>query len=111
MSIDLIDYLRDIYLPIRYEFAYFSIKNHRNFGVRVTSRVEGSHNVLKRFLKNCQSDLFTLLQVVEESFCRVEENYYRQVYKQTSKKVIKYTYHVIGRLHYQVSFAGLSLIY
>ena len=111
MSIDLIDYLRDIYLPIYYEFAYFSIKNHYNFKVRITSYIEGSYNVLKRFLKNHQSNLFTLLQVVEKSFRYIEENYYRQVYKQTSKKVIKYTYYIIGRLYYQVSFAGLSLIY
>ena len=81
ISIDLIDYLYDIYLPIYHEFIYFSIKNHRNFRVYITSCVEGSYNVLKRFLKNYQSDLFILFQVVKESFRYIEENYYRQVYK------------------------------
>ena len=75
MSVDLINYLRDIYLPIYYEFAYFSIKNYYNLGVRITSYIEGSYSILKRFLKSYNYTLFDLLKVVEEVLTRFKEKY------------------------------------
>ena len=75
MSVDLINYLRDIYLPIYYKFAYFSIKNYRNLGIRITSRIEGSYGILKRFFKSYNCIFFDLFKVVEEVLTRFKEKY------------------------------------
>lgn len=107
----MIDYLRDIYLPIRYEFAYFAIKNHRNFGIRVTSRTEGSHSVLKRFLKNRHSTLFDLLRAIEEVLTRFKERYHAKLQEETTKRVTKYNHSIMGLLWYNVSFAALGFIH
>ena len=94
----MINYLRDIYLPIRYEFAYFSIKNYRNFSVRVTSRTEGAYSILKRFLKSYNSTLFDLFKVVEEVLDRFKERHLAKLQEETTKRAIKYNYNVIGLL-------------
>lgn len=98
MLVDLINYLRDIYLSIRYEFAYFSIKNYRNFGVRVTSRTEGVYGVFKRFLKSCNSTLFDLFIAIEEVLACFKERHYAKLQEETTKRVIKYNYSIMGLL-------------
>ena len=98
ISVDLINYLRDIYLPIRYEFAYFSIKNYYNFGVRVTSWTKGAYSVLKRFLKSHNSTLFDLLIAIEEVLARFKERYHAKLQEEITKRVIKYNYSIIGLL-------------
>ena len=77
--VDLINYLRDIYLPIYYKFAYFSIKNYYNFGVRVTSRTKGVYSILKRFLKSYNSTLFDLLIAIEEVLACFKERHYAKL--------------------------------
>ena len=110
MSVDLINYLRDIYLPIRYEFAYFSIKNYRNFGVRVTSWTEGAYGVLKRFLKSRNSTLFDLLMAIEEVLACFKERHHAKLQEETTKRVTKYNHSIMGLLWYNVSFAALGFI-
>lgn len=53
----IIQYLTTTYLPVVDQFAAFATKLHRNYGVRATSRAEGSHSNLKRHLKNRNGSL------------------------------------------------------
>ena len=98
MSVDLINYLYDIYLPIHYEFAHFSIKNYRNLGVRVTSRIEGSYSVFKRFFKSYNYTLFDLLKAVEEVLTRFKEKYQAKLQEETTKRIQKYNHTIMGHL-------------
>jgi len=97
-------------LPLRFEFAHFSIKNHRNFGVRVTSRAEGAHGLLKRLLKSRRIDLHTLLRAIEETLERLRANFEAHLHEQSSKKVLRYSDPVMAPLRYRVGFAALKLI-
>jgi hypothetical protein len=98
------------YLPLRCEFAAYSTKNHRNFGIKATARVESTHGQLKRLLKTRRIDLNTLLQAIEECLDRLQDNYKESHQEQTSKRVKKYNHHVTKRLRYLVGFVGLDLI-
>lgn len=78
--------------------------------MRVTSRTEGSHGILKRLLKNRLIDLNTLLLAINETLSRLQNNYNANYQEQTSKKVKKYNHKVMRRLLYLIGFAGLELI-
>ncbi|KAK3896838.1 hypothetical protein C8A05DRAFT_39615 [Staphylotrichum tortipilum] len=106
----IVDYLRDTYFPMRHEFAQFHTKKHRNFGVRVTSRTESAHGVLKRFLKNRNNDLLTLVNAIEEALARLQENFAARLQEQTSKKIVRYNSYIFKQLWYHVGFAAFGLI-
>ena len=69
-----------------YEFAQFSIRNYRNYGVRVTSRTEGSHGVLKRFIKTRNSTLRDLYKAIKEVLDRLRAKYESKLQEETTKR-------------------------
>ncbi|KAI5277824.1 hypothetical protein KEM52_004837, partial [Ascosphaera acerosa] len=61
---EMITYLERVYRPVMIEFAQYSIKKNRNYGVRVTSRVEALHCDLKREIKSSRASLLELYEAV-----------------------------------------------
>ncbi|KAK5651092.1 hypothetical protein OQA88_13696 [Cercophora sp. LCS_1] len=59
---------------IRNEFAHHTIKEYRNFGIRITSRTEGAHGILKRLIETRRIDLHGLACAIEETLERLKEN-------------------------------------
>jgi len=105
----IITYLEDTYLPMRFEFCHFAIKNYRNYGIRVTSRTEGAHGQLKAHLKNGVGDLQKLHQAVIRTSKRLHEKYNILLQKElesTPQNIKKYA--VLKDLRYQVSHYALG---
>ena len=75
-------YLSRTYIPERYQFAYFSVKNFRNYGITVTSRTESSHAQSKAYLKNRFLDLYQLYMRI------FEQSEQRQTYRERFEKEI-----------------------
>ena len=80
-------YLADTYLPVREEFATYAAQRHRTYGVRVTSRTEGSHASLKRLLKNRNGDLYTLGSAVKQMCHRQKVAYQQQKSREMSRSL------------------------
>lgn len=60
----IVDYLRNYWLPVAADFAQYSISEYRNFGIRVTSRTECAHWLLKRLLRKKRVDLVSLFLAI-----------------------------------------------
>ncbi|KZZ93460.1 hypothetical protein AAP_02252 [Ascosphaera apis ARSEF 7405] len=61
----IIEYLEDTYVCVHEEFVEYSTCQQRNYGVRVTSRVEGLHKDLKKELKSRNGSFLTLYRGVK----------------------------------------------
>lgn len=60
MSLEIVTYLYQTYVPKQKQFAKFTIKDLRNYSLTVTSRTKGAHAQIKVFLKNQFTNLFEL---------------------------------------------------
>ena len=63
---EVIRYLQATYLPLRSQWADYCTRQYRNFGIRVTSRTEGSHKEIKSYLRNSYADLFFLAERIKQ---------------------------------------------
>jgi hypothetical protein len=70
-----IAYIQKTYLPLREQWAECYIRHYRNFGVKVTSRTEGSHKEIKSYLRNTFADLLFLAEKVEQLIMDREHQY------------------------------------
>ncbi|KAK4102451.1 hypothetical protein N658DRAFT_485268 [Parathielavia hyrcaniae] len=61
-----VSYILSTYFPWRKHFLEYFTRQNRNFGVRVTSRTEGSHKELKSYLLNSRAELRFLASRVEQ---------------------------------------------
>lgn len=61
-----IEYIQGTYLPIRRQWAGCYIRHYRNFGIKVTSRTEGSHKEIKSYLRNSYADLLFLADRIKQ---------------------------------------------
>ncbi|KJZ70944.1 hypothetical protein HIM_09648 [Hirsutella minnesotensis 3608] len=68
-------YLYKTYLPIRAQWAQCFIKEHRNFGIRVTSGTEASNNNIKSYLLNGMSHLYSLVEAIEAMLSDQERDF------------------------------------
>jgi hypothetical protein len=59
-------YLHGTYMPVRVQWARCFIRKYRNFGVRVTSGTEASHNNIKSYLLNGMSNLHRLFEAMQD---------------------------------------------
>ena len=62
-------------------FAAYSIRHHRNYGVRVTSRTESAHAGLKKFLLSRNTDLNELHKAVFMFKDRLEARYREKLFE------------------------------
>jgi hypothetical protein len=60
----IIDYISTTYIEFRDQWASYAIRWLRNYGIKVTSRTEGAHAELKKYLKNNRADLNQLHQCI-----------------------------------------------
>ena len=61
---DLVVYLRDTWLPFKWNLVQFWVDQNLHFGNRATSRVEGAHSVLKNYLQVSTGNLKTVLDKI-----------------------------------------------
>lgn len=54
---EILEYIQRTYLDLQEQFATYATGQNRNWGVRATSRTEGSHGKVKAFLPNRNSNL------------------------------------------------------
>lgn len=62
----IIEYINATYNCWVEQFAQWAVKQHRNYGLKVTSRVESQHSALKRHLRNRLADLDQLHNAIKE---------------------------------------------
>lgn len=77
-------------MPFRAEWAEYSVQSLRNYGIRVTSRTEGAHAELKRFLRNNRANLFQLHTCILELLKRKTDAYNQAIANALSKAWAKY---------------------
>jgi len=113
-SIDLgiITYLQQTYIPVRLQFATYSVKNLRNYGLKVTSRTEGSHADLKRYLKNRLSTLQGLHREIINLTRRKQTAYIQAVEEELNRRRYPYqTMAIYQEIKNKVSKKALQLIH
>ena len=93
------------------EFARYATEIYRNFGIKATSRSEGSHAVLKRLLRNRLAHLEQLHTAIRTVYERIAMKFESKLQKQRDKKFL----HLEGiklfrQLHYHVSFFAITKI-
>ncbi|KJZ69108.1 hypothetical protein HIM_11498 [Hirsutella minnesotensis 3608] len=71
----ILTYLYKTYLPVSAQWAYYSIKKYRNFGVRMTSGTEASNNNVKSYLLNGTSHLYGLVEAIEAMLVDQERDF------------------------------------
>lgn len=83
----IVNYLNDTYNCWVFQFAQFAVKQHRNYGLKVTSRVESQHAALKRNLRNRLADLHQLHRSIQEMLRRQEERWLDGVSNEKEKHI------------------------
>lgn len=53
-------------MPFRAQWAHFFTREHRNFGIRVTSGTEASNNSIKSYILNGISHVYRLVEVMQD---------------------------------------------
>ncbi|KAI0995025.1 hypothetical protein K3495_g13156, partial [Podosphaera aphanis] len=87
---EIVIYLNDTYNPWVLQFAQFAVKLHRNFGLKVTSRVEIQHHALKNQLKNRLADLPQLHAAIDEMRRLQEERFESLLSTSKEKRITKH---------------------
>lgn len=82
----IVNYISETYLGLQDQFAQYAIKKHRNYGIRVTSRVEGLHRLVKQELKSRNASLLILFQAVQR-FMERQRSKYREVHNEDGFKM------------------------
>jgi hypothetical protein len=82
-----LEYLRKTYLPVAHQFCTWAVKSHRNYGIRSTSRTEGSHFMIKNFLRSGMCDFEELHKGILLQQDRLLANYKQKLEEQTSKVI------------------------
>ncbi|XP_077252639.1 PKS-NRPS hybrid synthetase cheA-like [Tasmannia lanceolata] len=83
-----INYISDTWLPYKECFVKAWTEKHLHFGNRVTSRVEGAHSQLKKYLQLSTSDFY----LVKRKLCLAIENQFQEIKTQLSAEKIKVPY-------------------
>lgn len=110
-STGLINYIREVYLPFRYEFAHFALKSYPNFGIRVTSHAEGEYNLMRRLLKHRSIDPNGLPETLEELLDRLRFSIDQKRADQRMRTLSIYIpIRVMSPLRSHVSYPALDLI-
>ena len=73
------------------EFAAYTIKEYRNYGIRSISRIKNSHAELKNHLKNRLVDLKRLFEVIQVTMTKKCEKFNTKL---AHEKTVRYSKHV-----------------
>lgn len=108
------DYLEKVYFPFHEQWAEFAVIHHRNFGIRSTSRAEGTHSTLKQQLQTRQAHLDQFHQTIRDVSDQSEILYKQKLRRQrdqrlTSPPLVKI--YLFRRLHGQISHYALKRVY
>jgi hypothetical protein len=60
-----LDYIARIWIPLKEEFVSCWADKHLHLGSVTTSRIEGNHSVLKKYLKHINNDLLMSIQKID----------------------------------------------
>ncbi|KAG5566439.1 hypothetical protein RHGRI_002122 [Rhododendron griersonianum] len=106
-----INYLKNTWLPFKERFVNAWIGKHPHFGHRVTSRVEGAHSTLKRYLTVSTGNF----REVREKICLAIENQYNEIKTKIASEKLRVTHKfqipMLKELVSQVSFFALGELF
>ena len=75
----IIEYIVNTWFPWRPQFLNCYTNQYRNFGIRVTSRVESSHAEIKSYLYNSNADLLFLSKSIQQMLANKQREYNAQI--------------------------------
>ncbi|KAF7154067.1 hypothetical protein RHSIM_Rhsim01G0017600 [Rhododendron simsii] len=78
-------YIRKTWLPFKERFVHAWTENCAHFGNRVSSRAEGAHGKLKKYLQVSTGDLYQ----VKNKICLAIENEFKEIMTQLSSERIR----------------------
>ncbi|KAG5527943.1 hypothetical protein RHGRI_028764 [Rhododendron griersonianum] len=78
-------YIRKTWLPFKEQFVHAWTENCAHFGNRVSSRAEGAHGKLKKYLQVSTGDLYQ----VKNKICLAIENEFKEITTQLSSERIR----------------------
>ncbi|KAI5278186.1 hypothetical protein KEM52_004770, partial [Ascosphaera acerosa] len=107
---EMITYLERVYRPVMNEFAQHSIKRNRNYGVRVTSRVEALHRDLKKEIKSARASLLDLYGAVSRYVGRKRSSYEAAYLRDCTTVPVRLKKDLYRQLLNVISTAALVLI-
>lgn len=81
----MINYIHKTWIPFKEKFVYAWTKKNLHFGNHVTSRVEGAHSKLKKYLQVSTGDL----RGVKDKICLAIDNEFQEIKTQLSHKKIR----------------------
>ncbi|KAI8547352.1 hypothetical protein RHMOL_Rhmol07G0188900 [Rhododendron molle] len=106
-----INYLKNTWLPFKERFVNAWIGKHPHFGHRVTSRVEGAHSTLKRYLTVSTGNF----REVREKICLAIENQYNEIKTKIASETLRVTHKfqipMLKELVSHVSFFALGELF
>ncbi|KAF7144569.1 hypothetical protein RHSIM_Rhsim04G0198300 [Rhododendron simsii] len=106
-----INYLKNTWLPFKERFVNAWIGKHPHFGHRVTSRVEGAHSTLKRYLTVSTGNF----REVREKICLAIENQYNEIKTKIASEKLrvirKFQIPMLKELVSHVSFFALGELF
>ncbi|KAF7120003.1 hypothetical protein RHSIM_Rhsim13G0144200 [Rhododendron simsii] len=79
-----LDYIRNTWFPFKERFVHAWTENCAHFGNRVSSRAEGAHGKLKKYLQVSIGDLYQ----VKNKICLAIENEFKEITTQLSSERI-----------------------
>ncbi|KJZ70653.1 hypothetical protein HIM_09973 [Hirsutella minnesotensis 3608] len=106
-------YLYKTYLPLSAQWAYYSTKKYRNFGVRVTSGTEASNNNVKSYLLNGTNHLYGLVEAIEGMLLDQERDFIDNCSQDEVLTARKYSgpgSEYLGELRIVMSQPGLDIL-
>ncbi|EAQ91972.1 hypothetical protein CHGG_00207 [Chaetomium globosum CBS 148.51] len=106
-----VSYILSTYFPWRKHFLECFTRQNRNFGVRVTSRTEGSHKEVKSYLLNSRAELRFLASRVEQLVKDQEASYNAKKGEEATRQLGQYSScRWMGDLRYRLSRKALGLV-
>lgn len=110
---DILAYLEDQWLGMRYQWADCFIGNYCSFGQRTTSPTESANKQVKSYLTSGLSDLLTLVNVIQEMVVDkhhryVEELALQQVRNRQDFHAKAIFYDCLGQLTYKAMKVALG---
>lgn len=106
-----VSYILSTYFPWRKHFLECFTRQNRNFGVRATSRTEGSHKEVKSYLLNSRAELRFLASRVEQLVKDQEASYNAKKGEEATRQLGQYSScRWMGDLRYRLSRKALGLV-